>query len=44
AVALILSRVTGHSPYTLTWRWNLRFTAIEIVALAAILTILTRPW
>ena len=36
AGALMLSRATGYSPMTLTWRWNGPFTFLTIVMLALV--------
>ena len=36
AGALMLSRATGHSPITLTWRWNGLFTFLSIGLLMVI--------
>ncbi len=42
AGALIMARVTGRSPYELTWRWNLRFSLLAFGVLAAVFTLLMR--
>jgi len=36
AGALMLSRATGYSPLTLTWRWNGLFTMLSIIMLALV--------
>ncbi|MEP1209444.1 MAG: hypothetical protein ABJM29_02130 [Rhizobiaceae bacterium] len=40
AGALMLSRATGYSPMTLTWRWNGPFTLMSIVTLTLIYMVL----
>jgi hypothetical protein len=39
--AVMLARATGHSPATLTWRWNGLYTLLVMAALAVIYPILT---
>lgn len=44
AGALIMSRVTGHSPYVLTWHWNLAFSALAYAVLALGFVVLGGVW
>jgi hypothetical protein len=41
AGALMLSRATGHSPFTLTWRWNGTYTVVSIAVLGIYYWVLT---
>ena len=39
--AALLARVTGHSPFTLTWRWNGPYIALALVVLAGVYALLS---
>ncbi|MGI9465330.1 MAG: hypothetical protein ACR2OM_15415, partial [Aestuariivirgaceae bacterium] len=40
--AIMLARATGHSSFTLTWRWNGVYTLMAMAVLAAVYALLTR--
>ncbi len=44
AGALMLSRATGYSPMTLTWRWNGPFTFVTMIVLALVYAALEAGW
>lgn len=42
--AVLLARATGHSTYTLTWRWNGPYVIFSLVVLAGIYFVLAGGW
>ena len=38
---VMLSRATGYSPFTLTWRWNGVYTLVAMAVLAVLYAVLT---
>ena len=41
SAVILLNRITGHPASRLTWRWNLRFSALAALTLAAVFALLT---